>query len=144
MQDMTYSQMLTVAERYSLGLENLFNNMWEMASSQVKTSPNFPPHELIKTGENSWRISMALAGYTKEDVTIEVKENVLTVSSEGVNNKDKGKVIHSGIAYRQFKREFMLGEFVEVKDASLKEGILKIDLVQKLPDHKKPKTININ
>ena len=143
MQELSISNMLNIAERSSLGINEMLNSMWSIADA-TNNAPNFQPHEILKTGEHSWQISMALAGFSKEDVSVDVKENVLTVSSKGIKSESNGKILHGGIAYRPFKKQFMLGEFIEINNASMKEGILKLEFTQELPESKKPKTININ
>ncbi len=142
MQELSFSNMVSIADRSSLGIDQLLNNMWSVADATIN-APNFPPHEIVKTGEHSWQISMALAGFSKKDVSINVADNVLTISSKGVKPGENGTVLHGGIAYRPFKRKFMLGEFIEVGDASMKEGILKLEFTQELPENKKPKTVEI-
>lgn len=129
----------------SLGFDRLFNSMQKVAEVMSSNQP-YPPHNLTKIGENSFEIAMALAGFTKKDITIEVKDDVLSVSSDGVEKKDNdvAKVIYGGIAFRPFKKLFLLGDTVKVVDANLKDGMLQIKLEREIPEEKKPKVISVN
>ena len=112
----------------------------------MSSNQPYPPHNLTKIGENSFEIAMALAGFTKKDITIEVKDDVLSVSSDGVEKKDDdvAKVIDGGIAFRPFRKLFLLGDTVKVVDANLKDGMLQIKLEREIPEEKKPKVISVN
>lgn len=129
----------------SLGLDKLFNSMQQVAEVMSSNHP-YPPHNVVKTGENSFEIAMALAGFTKKDITVEVKEDVLSITSNGVEKEDSNvaNVIYNGIAFRPFKKLFLLGENVNVIDAKLKDGMLQVRLEREIPEEKKPKTITVN
>lgn len=130
-------------DRWALGYESMLKTFEDLANS--KTS--FPPYNITKNG-NDYTVEMALAGFRKEDIEIVVKERTLTVRSE-IEDKDvpeegkHGKVLHHGIAQRNFTTNFALGEYVEVVDASMSDGILTIKLETHIPDEKKPKSIEI-
>ncbi|MGH6779089.1 MAG: Hsp20 family protein, partial [Bradyrhizobium sp.] len=99
------------------------------------------------TGENTYRISIAVSGFSKEELSIVAKENTLTVKGEKVaneNSEDKREVLYRGIAARAFERAFQLADFVVVKNASLENGLLHVDLVREIPEAKKPRQIPIN
>lgn len=105
-------------------------------------SPTYPPYNIERLGESDYRISMAVAGFAESDLALEVKQNVLTISGkraepEGVN------YLHQGIAGRSFERRFQLADHVEVKGATLENGLLHVDLVRQIPEQLKPRRISI-
>nr|WP_250808546.1 Hsp20 family protein [Neorhizobium tomejilense] len=104
----------------------------------------FPPYNIIKAGENQYRIELAVAGFALEDLTLETKEKTLLVAGEAKETSEEGATfLHRGIAARRFKREFQLAEYVEVKGASLRNGILSIVLVREVPEAQKHRKIDI-
>ena len=120
----------------ALGFERLFDNMHKVAEV-MSGNQNFPPHSVAKLGEDSYEITMAVAGFKKEDI--------LSVTSNGVKHEDKGaEIIYGGIAFRPFKKLFLLGEHVNVEDAGLNDGILRIKLVREVPEEKKARQIELS
>jgi molecular chaperone IbpA len=109
--------------------------------SQYET-PNYPPYNIKKVGKDKYQLDMALAGFKKEDVIVEVNDNTLTVSGKSADKEDDS-FVHKGIARRAFKRQWTLAEHLEVKDAQLKDGVLTVDMKLNLPEEKKPRTIKI-
>jgi molecular chaperone IbpA len=109
---------------------------------QVSTPSNggYPPFNLEKLAENNYRITLAVAGFTDKDIEITQQENALIVSGQKTD-EDTAKYLHRGIATRNFKREFVLGDRVDIKTAALKDGMLVIDLVEIVPEEAKPKRI---
>ena len=110
-------------------------------------SPGYPPYNIERTGENAYRISVAVSGFSQGELSIVAKENTLTIKGEKVaneNGKDKSEVLYRGIAARAFERAFQLADFVQVKNASLENGLLHVDLVREIPEAKKPRSIPIN
>jgi molecular chaperone IbpA len=106
---------------------------------------NFPPYNIVKTGENTYDVELALAGFNKKDIEVEYRENMLTVKSkkqEETKDPD-GNIIHRGISKRMFSKVFTIANDVEVKGAELKDGLLNVSLERIIPDHKKAKTIDI-
>ena len=103
----------------------------------------FPPYNIERLGENSYRISMAVAGFGDSDLSLEVKEGTLTVRGEKKGEDKVRQYIHQGIAARNFERRFRLAEYVEVSGATLEHGLLHIDLKRELPEAMKPRTIQI-
>ena len=106
----------------------------------------FPPYDITLEGDNAYRISIALAGFTEQDLDLQVKEGTLTVKGEKVSaDSEEGSktTLHQGIAARNFVRRFQLADFVEVKNASLENGLLHIDLVREVPESLKPRKIEI-
>jgi len=111
----------------------------------VEDLSNYPPYNIGRTGENAYRISVAVAGFTDADLSIETKENRLSIRGEKqTNDKEKtGDVLYQGIAARTFERSFQLADHVEVKGASLENGLLHVDLVREIPEAMKPRAIPI-
>jgi len=109
------------------------------------TISNFPPYNIVKTGENTYDVELALAGFNKKDIEVEYKENLLTVKSkkqEETKDED-GNIIHRGISKRMFSKSFTIANDVEVKGAELKDGLLKVSMERIIPEHKKAKQIDI-
>ena len=108
-------------------------------------TPGYPPYNIERTGENTYRISVAVAGFSDPELSIEVKEDTLTIRGEKQvkTDDDKSQVLYQGIAARAFERVFQLAEHVEVKGASLENGLLHVDLVREVPEAKKPRQIAI-
>jgi molecular chaperone IbpA len=103
----------------------------------------YPPYNIERLGDNEYRITMAVAGFDKDEFKIEVKETALVVSGEKKPDAKERVFLHRGIAARSFERRFQLADFVEVKGAEFKDGLLHIDLVRNLPERMKPRTIAV-
>lgn len=135
---------LTPFYRSTVGFDRLFS-LLDQAGSDA--SPGYPPYNIERTGENSYRITVAVSGFSKDELSIVAKENTLTIKGEKVateNGKEKAEVLYRGIAARAFERAFQLADFVQVKNASLENGLLHVDLVREIPEAKKPRQIPIN
>ena len=120
-----------------------FDRLFAMLDANSQDAPSYPPYNIERTGENSYRITMAVAGFREEDLTLEAKEHVLTVKGERPTDADSGEFLHRGIAARAFERRFQLADFVEVRGASLENGLLHIDLAREIPEAMKPRRIEI-
>jgi molecular chaperone IbpA len=134
---------LTPFYRSTVGFDRLFS-LLDQATSDG--SPGYPPYNIERTGENAYRISVAVSGFAKEELSIVAKENTLTIKGEKVaneNSKPQSEVLYRGIAARAFERAFQLADFVVVKNASLEHGLLHVDLVREIPEAKKPRNIPI-
>lgn len=134
---------LTPFYRSTVGFDRLFS-LLDRATEDG--SPGYPPYNIERTGENSYRITIAVSGFTQGELSIVAKENTLTIKGEkAVNENGQGKseVLYRGIAARAFERAFQLADFVVVKNASLESGLLHIDLVREIPEAKKPRNIPI-
>ena len=105
-------------------------------------SHSYPPYDILKLDEDSYRLSIAIAGFTKEDIDLSVDNGTLVIKGEIVEVTD-AEVVHKGIAGRKFVRSFALGEYMEVSSAELKDGLLTINIVRVIPEDKKPKVIKI-
>jgi molecular chaperone IbpA len=115
---------------------------WSHAQT-VSSATNYPPYNVIKVDEDNFVVELAVAGFAKTDIDVSTADGKLTVKGELNAEDNDSKFIHRGIAARKFTREWALGEYMEVKAAELKDGMLKIDIVRILPEEKKPKTIKI-
>src|SRR5690349_7042891 len=134
---------LTPFYRSTVGFDRLFSLLDQVNSDG---SNGYPPYNIERTGENAYRISVAVSGFTKDELSIVAKENTLTIKGEkhvNENGKDKAEVLYRGIAARAFERVFQLADFVVVKNASLEHGLLHVDLVREIPEAKKPRNIPI-
>ena len=120
-----------------------FNRELSRLNTAHKTnSQAYPPYDLLKLDEDTYRLSVAVAGFTKDDVNVSVDNGTLLIKGEIVEVTD-AEVVHKGIATRKFTRSFALGEYMEVTGADLKDGMLHISIDRVVPEEKKPKTIKI-
>jgi molecular chaperone IbpA len=126
--------------RSTVGFDRLFNLLDE--SARWTGEDNYPPYNIERTGEDHYWISLALAGFTPDEVTITAEQNVLTV--EGHKSETNHQYLYRGISARPFRRAFNLADYVEVKGASFEGGLLKIELVREVPEAMKPRRIAIN
>ena len=126
---------------FSVGFDSIFEEFDRMLESTERYNSNYPPYNIRKINE------VALAGYSKDDIELELKDSTLTVRNkqkEKVVNDDSNGVIHKGISTRQFERAFTISEDIKVKNAELQNGLLNIDLERIIPDEKKARLINIS
>ena len=129
--------------RSTVGFDRLFDMLENTGLGQ--SQENYPPFDLIKTGDNDYRIELAVAGFKPEEIDITAQQNVLIVSGrKSEESEDKGSdYIYRGIANRSFERRFALADHIQVRGADLKDGLLAIELVREIPEAMKPKKINI-
>ena len=128
--------------RTSIGFDRLFDLMDE--SLRFEPEDHYPPCNIVRTGGNTYRISLALAGFKPQQVNVTVNQNVLIVSASAEENKqNKGEYLYRGIAGRSFERRFNLADYVMVKGASLDDGLLQIEQERQLPEAMKPRRIEI-
>ena len=120
-----------------------FNRELGRLNTAYKTNSNsYPPYDLLKLDEDTYRISLAIAGFSREDIDVSVDNGTLIIKGEIVEVTD-AEVVHKGIAGRKFVRSFALGEYMEVTSAELKDGMLHVNVVRIVPEEKKPKSIKI-
>ena len=131
----------TPFRRSTVGFDRLFDLLESSVTSQL--NDNYPPFDLIQEGEDRYRITLAVAGFRPDEIDVTAHQNLLTVSGRR-NDEDDGRYIHRGIAARPFERRFGLADFVQVKSADLKDGILSIELVREIPEEMKPRRIEIS
>ena len=129
--------------RSTIGFDRLFS-MFDQLDG-VEGISNYPPYNIERTGENAYRISVAVAGFTDADLSIETKENKLAIRGEKQTNAEEksGEVLYQGIAARTFERSFQLADYVKVNGASLENGLLHVDLVREIPEAMKARSIPI-
>ena len=131
---------------FSVGFDSIFEEFDRMLESTERYNSNYPPYNIHKLNDNDYKIEVALAGYSKGDIELELKDSTLTVrnkTKQKLINEDGNGVIHKGISTRQFERSFTISEDIKVKNAELKNGLLNIDLERIVPDEKKPRLIDI-
>ena len=126
--------------RSTVGFDRLFSMM-----DAFDSAPGYPPYNIERTDENNYRISVAVAGFGENDLSIEAKENTLTIKGEKQQKQEKseGESLYQGIASRAFERVFQLADYVQVKAATLENGLLHVDLVREVPEAMKPRQIPI-
>ena len=123
----------------TVGFDNIFDQLSTLSQYEI---PNYPPYNIKKIDKENYQLEMALAGFSKNDIDVEVKENTLTISAKSSDKEDES-FVHRGIAQRAFKRQWTLMEHLEVSDAKFVDGILIVDMKHNLPEEKNPKTIKI-
>ncbi|MGI9426377.1 MAG: Hsp20 family protein [Hyphomicrobiaceae bacterium] len=128
--------------RSTVGFDRLFQLLDAVPRSEGD-APTYPPYNIERRGEQEYRISMAVAGFTRDELTVDVKESTLSVRGEKQAEDKKTEYLHRGIAQRGFERRFQLADHVEVTGADLVNGLLHIDLVQSIPESMKTRTIEI-
>ena len=126
--------------RSFVGFDNLFDELEKVSNFK---EDSFPAYNIEKTDQRSYEITLALAGFSKDQLKIEVEQNLLTVSSVGDNLDNKKEFIHKGIATRAFTKQFRLAEHVEIKSATLENGILRLFLIKNVPEAELKKQIEI-
>jgi molecular chaperone IbpA len=134
---------LTPFYRSTVGFDRFFS----LLDQATDSGSGYPPYNIERTGENDYRITVAVSGFSQGELSIVAKENTLTIKGEksaNENGKDKNEVLYRGIAARAFERVFQLADFVQVKNASLEHGLLHVDLVREIPEAKKPRSIPIS
>ena len=113
------------------------------AAARNEAASGYPPYNIERTGENDYRIEIAVAGFKPEELNVEVKENLLTVTGRKAANDDSKQYLHRGLAERNFERKFQLTDYLVVVDADLSNGLLSIALKRELPEALKPRTVEI-
>jgi molecular chaperone IbpA len=124
-----------------------FDRMMRLADAATRvdaSNTSYPPHNIETTGENAYRLTMAVAGFSPDEVDVVVKENDLTVTGNAKQDDDQKKFLHRGIARRAFERHFQLADHIKIVGASLTNGMLHVDLVRDVPEAAKPRKVSIN
>ncbi|MAG49893.1 heat-shock protein [Candidatus Woesearchaeota archaeon] len=129
----------------SVGFDDVFDHFESMFDGPTLVGTNYPPYNIVKTGDNKFDIEVALAGFNKKDINVTSENGMLTIESkEDEKSKDKdGEVLHKGISKRYFKKSFTIADDVEIKGAELKDGMLRVSMEKIVPEAKKLKTIEI-
>jgi molecular chaperone IbpA len=126
--------------KIGIGFDRMFDELDRLMQISATGNGGYPPFNLEKTGDTSYRITIAVAGFTDAEIDVTQKENTLTVTGEK-KEEDRGEYLHRGIATRSFTRQFVLADHVDVKTAGLKDGLLIIDLEKHVPEELKPRKI---
>lgn len=129
--------------RSAIGFDRMANLLDTLSRSE-QNQPSYPPYNIELTGEDQYRITMAVAGFDRSELNIEVNQNNLTVSANKAPEQDERQYLHQGIAARNFERRFQLADHVEVRSATFENGLLHIDLKREIPEAMKPRTIEID
>jgi molecular chaperone IbpA len=128
--------------RFGIGFDSMFDDL--MRISQAQSNSNYPPHNVIKTGENTSVIEVAVAGFAEGEIDISVDKQILTISGAINREEDTAhEYLHRGISRRDFRQSFTLADHVEVKNATVRDGILTVYLEREVPESARPKTIAI-
>lgn len=137
----TLPEFINAVHRNAVGVDTILDIVARQGT--LRKPDNYPPHNAIKYTDDKWGLELAVAGFTKGEIVIEVVDHELTVRGTKEEATVLGEYLHKGIAARDFVKMFALGEYVEVVGATQRDGILYIDLERKVPEEKKPKTIDI-
>ncbi len=134
---------LTPFYRSAIGFDRMANMVDSLFQAPEQGQPNWPPYNIEKNDENSYRITMAVAGFAQADLDIVLHEQKLTVTGKQVDDGEDRQYLYRGIASRQFERRFQLADFIQIKGATLRDGLLHIELEREVPDAMKPRKIDI-
>jgi molecular chaperone IbpA len=133
-----------------VGYDNIFDHFERMFDDDLfmnSMPANYPPYNIVKTGEYTYNVEVALAGFSRDDINVEYADGMLTIKSkdkqESAEKDEDGNVIHKGISKRYFSKSFTIADDVEVRGAELKDGLLKVSFERIVPESKKPRTIEI-
>ncbi|HVL79203.1 MAG TPA: Hsp20 family protein [Sphingomicrobium sp.] len=127
--------------RATVGFDRLFD-LLENGTSMI-SGENYPPFDLEQDGEDRYRITLAVAGFRPDEIDVTAQQNLLIVSGRKAEQDDRRTYVHRGIAARSFERRFVLGDYVQVKGADMKDGLLTLELAREIPEEMKPKKIKI-
>lgn len=134
---------LTPLLRSTVGFDRI-NRLFETAGRLNDNSPSYPPYNIEKSGEDGYRITMAVAGFAESDLNVTQDRNTLIIKGVAEDKKEDVTYLHRGIARRAFERKFELAEYVNVTGAKVENGLLHVDLARELPEEAKPRTIEIS
>jgi molecular chaperone IbpA len=130
-------------DKVFVGFDDQFNRMAKMHDDLTKSIPNYPPYNIKKTGDNTYVIELAVAGFARQDIEIELDDGKMLIKGNVQDDTANENFLFKGIAARNFTRTFALEDQVEVKDAEMLNGMLKVFLERIIPEHKKPKKIEV-
>jgi molecular chaperone IbpA len=129
--------------RSTIGFDRLFSMLDQVGGVESTAASGYPPYNIRRSGENAYNISLAVAGFAGADLSIEVKENTLTIRGNKPSSGEESDLIYQGIAERNFERNFQLADHVQIKGASLENGLQQVDLLRVVPEAMKPRAIPI-
>lgn len=131
-------------DKFYVGFDDQFNRLAKLHDDMTKNIPNYPPYNIRKTGDNTYVIELAVAGFARQDVEIELTDNTMIVRGNAASDeKETENYLWKGIATRNFTRTFALEDQIEVKDAEMLNGMLRVFLERIIPEHKKPKKVEV-
>ena len=130
--------------RYAIGFDHLMDHLVSLHSNNNLTTNEYPPYDIIKEGESNYTIELAVAGFKKDELSIQLKDNTLTIKGESNSKNSNGDYLHKNIARRSFSKNFTLAENIEVGDAEFEDGVLGVSLTHNIPEEQRPKEISIN
>ncbi len=130
--------------RYAIGFDHLMDHLVSLHSNNNLTTNEYPPYDIIKEGESNYKIELAVAGFKKDELSIQLKDNTLTIKGESNSKSSNGDYLHKNIARRSFSKNFSLAENIEVGDASFEDGVLGVSLTHNIPEEQRPKEISIH
>jgi len=131
----------TALNRALVGFDRIFDNFESRFANQI--NQNYPPYNIIKTGDNSYIVEIAVAGFTTDEITVEVDQDQLIVSGRKSEQETESAYLHRGLAYRDFERRYTLAEHMEVIKAETKNGLLMIEIERKVPEALLPRKIEV-
>ena len=141
--NITFGPQFKDLDKFFVGFDDQFNRIAKMHDDLTKNIPNYPPYNIKKTSENTYVVELAVAGFAKQDIEIELADGKMVIKGNVHSADDEDNFLFKGIANRNFTRTFALDEQVEVKDAEMFNGMLKVFLERIIPEHKKPKKIEV-
>ncbi len=127
--------------RALVGFDRIFDNFESRFANQI--NQNYPPYNIVKINDNLYSVTVAVAGFGKDDVTVSVDQDQLIITGKKPGDADETEYLHRGLAFREFERRFTLAEHMEVLSAEMKDGLLTVQIERKIPEAMKPKTIAI-
>ena len=130
--------------RYAIGFDHLMDHMVALQNNDVLAGNDYPPYDIVKAGEDKYTIELAVAGFKKDELSLEVKDQYLTIKGDSNKRHSNEEYLHKNIARRSFQRRFTLADNIEVTDAKFEDGVLEINLFHNIPEDQKPKQIVIN
>lgn len=130
--------------RYAIGFDHLMDHLVSLHSNNNLTTNEYPPYDIIKEGENNYKVELAVAGFKKHELSIQLKDNTLTIKGESDSKTSNGDYLHKNIARRSFSKDFSLAENIEIGEASFEDGVLGVRLSHNIPEEQRPKEISIH
>ena len=130
--------------RYAIGFDHLMDHLVSLHSNNNLTTNEYPPYDIIKEGESNYTIELAVAGFKKDELSIQLKDNTLTIKGESNSKNSNGDYLHKNIARRSFSKNFTLAENIEVGAAEFEDGVLGVSLTHNIPEEQRPKEISIH
>ena len=135
------TQSLANLNRALIGFDTLFENFENRFANQINS--NYPPYNILKQGEDRYEIQIAVTGFSPDEISVQIDQDQLIIKGQSTNNDDETTYLHRGLAQRDFTRVFALAEHIEVGEASIKNGVLKIEVTRIVPESLKPRVLKI-